>query len=727
MSNVLFEVYRKEVFLLAKTMVIKHHGIALATNRYLSGMGHVVKKEPETWRYYLHLSGEYHETDKPMYIINLDDVNAGNVLLTKDLLENNRITRESYQYGERFYNELIAQYPDQESLILGMLNPVHINDAIKAEDGTILTYNKDLVEKYELYFIEDLEKWIKNYLHRWLVKDYIGFNDRYLTVLLSDIYSRLPGKILQIRLNYCHTDYVHSYHVRQFLESNLRLGQYVPYMSRGTMMFLYRNIRWISRNVGKANIFNLLIQKILTDQNIPITEHHLIRTINNAEDIVERPNFESDPYPDIKVLPRSINFSTPDDTSSFINVRDIVVKQAELLEYTEEQIEEFTEEAIKRTKSSNRNEFITKTLESVMVDNTNSVYFPLGRVLLSHWVYYACSGKYPSNISFINPSSSEQIVINTLDALILYCYLLYTGLSEENTPPVYIEPFVALGVLRLPKPTKEEIYKVIDSTRVSTERVDKIMDNDIYLPNLNNTAMFYDHCVEIQQFMMKQRYVWAGTDSMTEHAMLINAADLHYTSYDLDPMDIANNDILYSDWLDNKGISFEGMESEDYLKLAGRIAGLATGAGDTASRTVQEMHVAMMSLMERLSSYSIQYLRSITSTERMILDWYFLRVDNYKTSESVDKWIGLPEVVLARYGLKDKTEVMIDVHNGVETKFDFKEIIKFKSLEKMVIKSSISDRIKQYVKVSSYPIKEEDHVLDLSQLPVTDVQEYLNP
>lgn len=727
MGDGIFAVYRKEVFLLAKTMVIKHHGIALAMNRYLSGMGQVVEKEPETWRYYLHLSGEYHSYDKPMYIINLDDVNAGKVLLTKELLANNRITRESYQYGERFYNELVAQYPEQESLILGMLNPVHINTAIESEDGTILAYNKDLVEDYELYFIEDLEKWIKNYLYRWSVKDFIGFNDRYLSVLLADIYSKLPGKILQIRLNYCHTDYVHSYHVRQFLESNLKLGQYVPYMSRSTMMFLYRNIRWILRNVGKTNVFNLLVKKILTEQNIPLTEHHLIRTVNNADDIVEKPNFETDPYPDVKVLPRSINFATPDDTSSFINVRDIVEKQSELLEYTEEQIEEFTEEATKKTKSSSRNELITKTLESVMVDNTNSVYFPLGRVLLSHWIYYACTDNYPSNISFINPSSNEQIVINTLDALILYCYLLYTGLHPEATPPVYLESYEALGVFLLPNPTEADINKVIDRNKVSEARLARIMDNDIYKPTLSNTGVFYEHCVEIQKFMMKQRYAWASTDNMTEHAMLINAAEMFYSSYRLDPMNIANGDILYSDWLNTKGLAFEGMEREDYIKLAGKIAGLATGAGDSASRTIQEMHTAMISLMERLSSYSIQYLRSITSTERMILDWYFLRTDNYRTSEHLEKWIGIPDTAISRYNLKDTTKIFIDVHNGVEETFDFKDIIKFKSLERMSVKSSISDRIKQYVKENSYPIKEEDHTVDLSQLPVTDVQEYLNP
>jgi hypothetical protein len=176
----------------------------------------------------------------------------------------------------------------------------------------------------------NLEKWIKNYLARWLVKDYIVYNDRYLVTVLGDIYSKLPGKIMQIRLNYCHTDYVHSYHIKQFLDSNLYLGKYVPYMSRRTMMFLYRNIRWILRNVGKKHVFDLLVDRILTEQNIPLTEHHLIRTVGLASDIIEGDNYPNDPYPDIKVLPRSINFPQLNDTASFIDVRTIINKEGDL-------------------------------------------------------------------------------------------------------------------------------------------------------------------------------------------------------------------------------------------------------------------------------------------------------------------------------------------------------------------------------------------------------------
>ena len=189
------------------------------------------------------------------------------------------------------------------------------------------------------------------------------------------------------------------------------------------------------------------------------------------------------------------------------------------------------------------------------------------------------------------------------------------GLSEDLTPPLYIDSYAAIGVLKLPKPTTSEVESIIVKDKVRSERLSKITNHDIYLPILNETSIFYSHCLEIQQFMMHQRYVWSSTDNMTENAMLINVADLHYTSYDLDPLNTVGNDVLYSEWLEERGILIEDLEREEYLKLAGKIAGLATGAGDSSSRTVQDMHIAMIGLMENLSSYSIQYLRSITNAE----------------------------------------------------------------------------------------------------------------
>ena len=64
MSKSLQEIYRGKIFSLAKTIVFKCHYSAVATNRWLEELGYIVDWENlSTWKYYLNLSGEYHQFD----------------------------------------------------------------------------------------------------------------------------------------------------------------------------------------------------------------------------------------------------------------------------------------------------------------------------------------------------------------------------------------------------------------------------------------------------------------------------------------------------------------------------------------------------------------------------------------------------------------------------------------------------------------------------------------
>ena len=82
-----------------------------------------------------------------MYVGSLDTLET--ILFSKENLELHPLTRESYQFGTRYYYNLLNKYPNQEFLIKGILYPCDINKAIEAEDGEILSYQSDLVEEQE--------------------------------------------------------------------------------------------------------------------------------------------------------------------------------------------------------------------------------------------------------------------------------------------------------------------------------------------------------------------------------------------------------------------------------------------------------------------------------------------------------------------------------------------------------------------------------------------------
>lgn len=727
MNNALYDVYRKEVFLLAKTLVIKHHDTALAMNHVLRQTGYdVIESDQTTWRYYRHLAGEYHPADTPMYITDLDDVNMPEVLLTKTLLADHRITRESYQYGTRFYQELIQRYPAQEMLILGMLNPVHINDAINAQTGAILYYDPALVEEWEISLVSELEHFIVTYFTQRYVKDYTLFNNLYAGSAFCTLCAFLPAIIMEIRARNIKTDHVHSYHVMQYLESHLRLGKYVPYMNRRTMMFLYRNIRWIMRNAGSQKVFYTLVERVLTEQNIPLTTHDLIKTISSADAIVNRDTYPDDPYPEVAILPRDINLTTLSDVAAFTDVEELVRRQADLLGYTENEVKEHTHETIWKMKPSNENELDTKVLASTMTDDTDSVHFPLGEVLINHWIYYASTDRYPANISFVNPATNEQIIISTKDALLLYVYLIYM-VYNDMTPPTELVKQAAVSVLKINPPTLNDINKIIDVSATDPEKLAAIRNTQISLPPLTSSDVFYNHCQEIQQFMMHQRYVYSSTMYMDEYAYLMNAAKLHYASYEVDPGGVDGTTVLYSDWLSQKNIVLTGLSPLDVRTLANTIAGLATGAGESSSRTLREMHRAMISMMRDLSSYSIQYLRSITNVNEFPLDWNFSRYSRSVMNEDQYLWAGIPSYQVLTMDCTTTLYMQYPIDVIVEQDFKTRERVHVEYGDNTTIELNEESANQYFINIPSFEIIRDDFLIDLENTPVTSADEYHNP
>ena len=95
--------------------------------------------------------------------------------------------------------------------------------AINMPEGTILYYNKDYVEDNEFELMGDLEDYIKNFLHRWNIKEYLLTDELYTASLIGVLTASLPNKIINIRNNYALTSQVNSFHLEHFFRSHLEL------------------------------------------------------------------------------------------------------------------------------------------------------------------------------------------------------------------------------------------------------------------------------------------------------------------------------------------------------------------------------------------------------------------------------------------------------------------------------------------------------------------------
>ena len=114
--------YYRDIFLLTKSFTIYSKDECLLYNNLITEFYgiHVDTSKPETWRYHKHLTGNYHETDKPIELVSID--NGNTIVLSKDTIIYHRSTRDELLKFGYYYKELVDKYPTQELLIKSIIN-----------------------------------------------------------------------------------------------------------------------------------------------------------------------------------------------------------------------------------------------------------------------------------------------------------------------------------------------------------------------------------------------------------------------------------------------------------------------------------------------------------------------------------------------------------------------------------------------------------------------------
>jgi phage pi2 protein 07 len=162
--------YQRDLKNLTKSIIIKLDSIGYQIQHYLyknkgySKPDRILDNKRE-WKYYINLSGKYHSSETEMYLYNRY-TDEDMLLTVENINMYPELRNELMLLGDSF-NDLVKKYPHQESLIKSILFPVDIEKAISAENGTILTYNKNLVDRKEYSLIPRLQDYIYGYFARW--------------------------------------------------------------------------------------------------------------------------------------------------------------------------------------------------------------------------------------------------------------------------------------------------------------------------------------------------------------------------------------------------------------------------------------------------------------------------------------------------------------------------------------------------------------------------------
>ncbi len=614
---------------LAKTIVIKSSVTAENINNDIKLKNYsftIDESDKTTWKYYLNISGSYHPLDQPMIITSLDTLEE--ITFNRENLLVHTATAKAYQFDTRYYYSLVNKYPDQVQLILGILYPCNISVAISAKDGTILSFPEYLVEDQESSLLIDLEDYIIKYIDRWYIPAFNITDGLYTASFYAVLYLNIFIKILNLRLARVKSLEAHSFHIREYLASHENLDIYIPYMTLKQKLWLYRNINYIFRNNGKVEQFKTLVQKLLTDRRIPLSEFS-IRNLGN---------FDESYLPNIRVRRKAINPEINSSDKKYFSIDELYEIENPLVYGNKDYLEKNKQDITNILKISSSNILQTKDLESKMVDISDSVPFPLDEVLLYLWATMIDKNLYNAIVTFKDPKTSENITLETKDAFI---YMQYISLKSLGINTVNIPVFVNLRSVRTPKPLLAELLYFVDSSleNVRAAAID-IRNNFPELTSLYSASSFFDLGKKIYDECLRHWYIISHTEDLYERAYVDN---ISLSLFETKLVDLVDTPTTIESFLSSRNLREYDYTYQEAGILVQNIFNSSTGLNIDSTKLLKNIQKAMISVMRKLSSYTVQYITDINDSDIIPLNWSAIRLGGLV--EDSDDYVYLPEGV----------------------------------------------------------------------------------
>lgn len=632
----LYHFYREDCIRLARSIILKSDVNARLMNNEVLSMGRMLTVDEDdrsTWRYYKHLAGEYHEYDhqlltmryhkneeNPHPYIRVRSLDSQEIIdFTKENMDIHRATWRAYQIGSDYYNQLIVDYPELETLIKGILFPVNKTKAIEAEEHDIIYYDPLLIDSNEYWLVSELNKDIKRYLSRWDV-DFYRITDEYYDVIRWGIlYAYIPQMIMNIRLKYANTIFAHSFHIWSYLASHGRLDEYRPYLTLEQSLWLYRNIKWILANVGKTDTFEELIEYIMTKQQLPVSKFITHHNISNVLD--EAPN--SDRFDDYgiefhrdQLNLKNLDYDTSDDIQT---LRTLMDKEVPRAKFNEDVVDVAHDVGLEKFKWAPHTEQQTKVLESHVTDYSQEEVFPIIQTMFDYLIWSSNYNRYRVQITANNPRSMELMTMSQEEAIVTLYYCLSKLYNKEGIEPDYIPSIYARDIY-YPVLTNDIVDKIM-------EKIDKRAEIDLYVRYIKDiypsfglvrsTEEFYRVVKDIHEFKYKLRDLVGFVEDVHmqgELRMFVDSLKVDYW------VPLFEKGVSYHQFFRDRGWQITKLKTEDYIILGTQILMKITGMEFHQTTSVASIQNAMVRLTERLSSYTIHFIKSINTQSVIVMD-----------------------------------------------------------------------------------------------------------
>lgn len=628
---------------LAKTLVVKSQASIDSINDYLKlqfGTAAVDLYDPTSWKYYRHIAGEYHPTDESMTITSLDTLES--IVFSKATLAVHVETAKAYSYGTRYYYSLLDQYPEQEQLILGILYPCDIQVAIDAEDGSILSYPKSLVEPQELTLITELEGYIKRYLIRWHVKAF-GLSDTlYNTAQMAVMYLNILPRLLNLRLNRCHTNEVHSFHIREYLASHGRLDRYLPYLTLKQALYLYRNIRYIERNSGKVEQFKELVDHILTERRIPLNEF----TVRQLA------SFDDQYYSDINIRRKAVNpqFNVPEKT--YFDTTELFDKEAPLVYNNPSYLDQYDLKIVKTLQASSSSVLQSKDLESSMVDYGDMVPDTLESVLLHTWAHLANKGIYTAVINFKDPKTLRDYQLSVEDA---YIYMLYVSCQSIGLNIDILPYVINIKQRRIELPSIQQLTAITPDRYALSSVAQRLLSGQPSIGLVQSVNGFFNLGHAIYEEALYHWYLLSNTHHLEIRGYI---QGMIHQLYEVEYLTLTSGTMPMNQWLFNHNLpeySYDTAQANELIKVLFKTA---TGLNTDNTKLLSNIQKALVGVLKELSSYSVQFITEINQSKIIPAYWAAIRVGRSYGALAHQPYVEANVRVIETHGQSDHSVTM---------------------------------------------------------------------
>lgn len=641
-SNNLYELYVKATTDLAQSLVVKFDALAKGVNTDVLMKTGVLANEadPASWKYYQNICGHYHFSDKPMEVYSLDSENI--IPFTVAALALNPVTRDAYKFGSTYYNDLLAAFPDQEMLILGILYPANLEQAIAAKDGTILAYPHHLVEPSETDFMRLLQTWLYAYIHRWFNPTYTLTDDLYMATFLAQLTLHLVGMITNIRLAACKTNQAHSFHIKQYLRSHGFLDNYMDQMTRKQALDMYRNINYYERNAGFESTFDQLVEIVLTEAGLPAYAYEMQHNQESLrhDTISDREHLHSVAH--FKRLPLNKfgrRFALPTYT-----LRQVHAIAADQTPYNGAYQDEHEGEIAQRLALSPHANLPTKVVECAINPISTPTSQTPDSILFNHWIDWAASSRYAVPVEYIPEGSEQPVRLTHQQAVAMWVYATHKAREPENDPSyptlTRVPSLQVQRVTRTPKPPLSDLQSMVTTKVWPANLIELIYGTGVTVPDdIDSLVKFQNVCGQIYLANMRQFNLYSFQQHPIARGHAQGAATRLYEDKVVRLGLLADPDhpemgLEYSVLIQQLGLNFAGYRPVDYYNTAIRILNAATGSNLNDLLDPSNVQKAMMSLMRYLSSYSVQIVGSGNAETTIAVPRPDVRVSDYQAVES---------------------------------------------------------------------------------------------